>query len=73
MQIFNGVFLKVNKATVNMLHRVEPYVTYGFVYDLDSPTAKQSLNLYWFFLENMPQSIWRMNERSQVTLQPDVM
>ncbi|GMQ07840.1 hypothetical protein CsSME_00051859 [Camellia sinensis var. sinensis] len=30
-QIFNGVFLKVNKATVNMLHRVEPYVTYGYV------------------------------------------
>ncbi|XAR74044.1 hypothetical protein NMG60_11008203 [Bertholletia excelsa] len=29
-QIFNGVFLKVNKATLNMLHRVEPYVTYGF-------------------------------------------
>ncbi|KAJ9693324.1 hypothetical protein PVL29_012189 [Vitis rotundifolia] len=28
-QIFNGVFLKVNKATMNMLHRVEPYVTYG--------------------------------------------
>ncbi|KAK4264028.1 hypothetical protein QN277_029369 [Acacia crassicarpa] len=29
-QIFNGVFLKVNKATMNMLHRVEPYVTYGY-------------------------------------------
>ncbi|XP_010105399.2 60S ribosomal protein L7-4 [Morus notabilis] len=29
-QIFNGVFLKVNKATVNMLHRVEPYVTFGY-------------------------------------------
>ncbi|KAF3564244.1 hypothetical protein DY000_02013757 [Brassica cretica] len=29
-QIFNGVFLKVNKATMNMLRRVEPYVTYGF-------------------------------------------
>lgn len=29
-QIFNGVFLKVNKATINMLHRVEPYVTYGY-------------------------------------------
>ncbi|KAH9805654.1 60S ribosomal protein L7-2 [Citrus sinensis] len=28
--IFNGVFLKVNKATLNMLHRVEPYVTYGY-------------------------------------------
>ncbi|OMO82696.1 hypothetical protein CCACVL1_11803, partial [Corchorus capsularis] len=29
-QIFNGVFLKVNKATTNMLHRVEPYVSYGY-------------------------------------------
>ncbi|WCJ20273.1 60S ribosomal protein L7 [Euphorbia peplus] len=29
-QIFNGVFLKVSKATVNMLQRVEPYVTYGY-------------------------------------------
>uniref|UniRef100_A0A2C9V8X2 Ribosomal protein L30 ferredoxin-like fold domain-containing protein n=1 Tax=Manihot esculenta TaxID=3983 RepID=A0A2C9V8X2_MANES len=25
-QILNGVFLKVNKATMNMLHKVEPYV-----------------------------------------------
>lgn len=31
LQIFNGVFLKVNKATMNMLHRVEPYVTYGYL------------------------------------------
>ncbi|KAL6585062.1 60S ribosomal protein L7B [Orobanche minor] len=29
-QIFNGVFLKVNVATMNMLRRVEPYVTYGY-------------------------------------------
>jgi large subunit ribosomal protein L7e len=29
-QIFNGVFMKVNKATINMLHRVEPYVAYGY-------------------------------------------
>ncbi|CAL0304767.1 unnamed protein product [Lupinus luteus] len=29
-RIFGGVFLKVNKATLNMLHRVEPYVTYGY-------------------------------------------
>eukprot|EP00244_Chara_vulgaris_P015133 TRINITY_DN9_c0_g1_i2.p1 TRINITY_DN9_c0_g1~~TRINITY_DN9_c0_g1_i2.p1 ORF type:complete len:250 (-),score=65.66 TRINITY_DN9_c0_g1_i2:636-1385(-) len=29
-QIFNGVFLKVNKATVNMIRRVEPYITYGY-------------------------------------------
>merc|ERR1712232_966299 len=29
-QINNGVFLKVNKATMNMLKKVEPYVTYGY-------------------------------------------
>ncbi|KAF9616738.1 hypothetical protein IFM89_032257, partial [Coptis chinensis] len=28
--LFNGVFLKVNKATVNMMCRVEPYVTFGY-------------------------------------------
>merc|ERR1711881_756232 len=28
-QIHNGVFLKNNKATMNMLLRVEPYITYG--------------------------------------------
>jgi len=29
-QIFNGVFIKVNRATLNMLKLVEPYVTYGY-------------------------------------------
>lgn len=29
-QIFNGVFIKINKATLNMLRRVEPYVAYGY-------------------------------------------
>lgn len=29
-QINNAVFLKVNKATMNMLKRVEPYVAYGY-------------------------------------------
>ncbi|KAL6578203.1 60S ribosomal protein L7B [Orobanche minor] len=33
-QIFNGVFLKVNKATLNMLRLVEPYVAYGTVKEL---------------------------------------
>jgi len=28
-QIHNGVFVKLNKATVNMLRLVEPYITYG--------------------------------------------
>ncbi|CAG9462208.1 unnamed protein product [Pedinophyceae sp. YPF-701] len=29
-QINNGVFLKINKATLNMLRRVEPYVAWGY-------------------------------------------
>jgi large subunit ribosomal protein L7e len=29
-QIHNGVFLRINGATANMLRRVEPYVTYGY-------------------------------------------
>lgn len=35
-QIFNGVFMKVNQVTVNMLRRVEPYVTYGYYVDLSA-------------------------------------
>jgi len=29
------VFLKVNKATINMLRRVEPYVAYGYIFFTD--------------------------------------
>lgn len=29
-QIHNGVFVKLNKATLNMLKAVEPYVAYGY-------------------------------------------
>ena len=29
-QINNGVFVKLNKATINMLRRVEPYIAYGY-------------------------------------------
>ena len=31
LQINNGVFVKVTKATEQMLRLVEPYVTYGYV------------------------------------------
>lgn len=31
-QIHNGVFMKINKASMNLLRYVEPYVTYGYVY-----------------------------------------
>ena len=29
-QLNNAVFIKVNKATMNMLKRIEPYVVYGY-------------------------------------------
>jgi len=29
-QIFNGTFVKVNKATINLVRMVEPYVAYGY-------------------------------------------
>lgn len=29
-QINNGTFLRVSKATVNMLRRVEPYIAWGY-------------------------------------------
>lgn len=29
-QIQNGVFVKINYATIRMLQRVEPYITYGY-------------------------------------------
>lgn len=30
-RIFNGVFLKANEGVMEILHKVEPYVTYGYV------------------------------------------
>jgi len=30
LQIHNGVFVKLNKATINMLRLVEPYLAYGY-------------------------------------------
>ena len=30
-QIHNGVFVRLNKASINMLRRVEPYITYGYI------------------------------------------
>ena len=29
-QLHNGVFVKLNRATINMIRVVEPYVTYGY-------------------------------------------
>ena len=30
-QLHNGAFIKLNKATIGMLKRVEPYITYGYL------------------------------------------
>jgi len=40
-QLNNGVLVKINKATANMLKRVEPYITYGY------PTRKTISNLVY--------------------------
>jgi large subunit ribosomal protein L7e len=40
-QINNGVFVKINKATIEMLKRVEPYIAYGY------PTRKTISNLVY--------------------------
>lgn len=28
-QLHNGAFVRINKASINLLRRVEPYITYG--------------------------------------------
>jgi large subunit ribosomal protein L7e len=40
-QLHNGVFVRLNKATINMLRRVEPYITYGY------PTQKTIAKLIY--------------------------
>lgn len=40
-QLNNGVFVKVNKATLNMLQRIHPYVAYGY------PTRKTVADLIY--------------------------
>lgn len=30
-QLHNGAFVRINKASVNLLRKIEPYVTYGYI------------------------------------------
>ena len=32
-QLHNGAFLKINKATTNLPKRVEPYITFGYLFN----------------------------------------
>ena len=46
-QIHNGVFVRLNKASINMLRRVEPYITYGYIPNYsDTPQGPQSVGWY---------------------------
>jgi len=40
-QIHNGVFIRVNRATLNMIKKIEPYVTFGY------PTRTTIANLVY--------------------------
>ena len=33
-QLHNGAFVRINKATTNLLRRVEPYITFGYIVHL---------------------------------------
>merc|ERR1712083_1278632 len=64
-QINNGVFIKLNQATINMLRICEPYITWGTV-NLKSvedliheimtvgPNFKYATNFLWPFKLNTP-------------------
>lgn len=40
-QLHNGVFVRINRATINMIRKVEPYVAYGY------PTRKTISDLVY--------------------------
>jgi 60S ribosomal protein uL30 len=43
LQINNAVFIKVNKATMNMIRIIEPYIAYGYVRHAILSAARQNL------------------------------
>ena len=45
LQINNGIFVRVTKATEQMLRLVEPYITYGFVF-FQHDVRMQALNTF---------------------------
>ena len=55
-QLFNGIFIRVNKATVTMLRLVEPYITWGYpnrksvsqlIYKRGYGKVRHHYTLYW--------------------------
>ena len=43
LQIHNAVFIKLNKATINMLKLVQPYIAYGYVVGVNLNVRVQCL------------------------------
>merc|ERR1712088_925638 len=59
-QINNGVFIKLNKATINMLRICEPYITWGMPNLMSvGPNFKYASNFLWPFKLNTPAGGWR--------------
>lgn len=48
-QINNGAFVRLNKATINMLRIAEPYITWGLVYLLFSLFSSHTVLISWNF------------------------
>ena len=46
-QINNATFIKVNKATQNMLRLIEPFVTYGYVCDMCAALILSCFRFNW--------------------------
>merc|ERR1712198_213292 len=69
-QINNGVFIKLNQATINMLRICEPYITWGpvnlksvrdLIHEIMTvgPNFKYAANFLWPFKLNTPTGGWR--------------
>ncbi|CAD7693580.1 unnamed protein product [Nyctereutes procyonoides] len=72
-QIFNGTFVKLNKASVNILRIVEPYIAWGYpnlkpvnelIYKRDNTLIAQSLGKYGIIcIEDLIHKIYTIGKR----------
>ena len=65
LQINNGVFLRVTKATKELLRLVEPYVAYGYPNEIYTvgPNFKQANNFLWPFKLSNPTGGWGVRRK----------
>merc|ERR1719469_745452 len=60
-QIHNGVFVKLNRATWNMIRKVEPYITYG--YPTRSTVEKRLAKEGIACVEDLIHEIWTVGDK----------